>query len=397
MRNINPFRILPASLKRLCFASSLLAFVPYSYATENLTLTEDTQWYEVNIVIFKQNTPGFQNEQWRDRSQLNLQFPQRTVVLDDDSYDNINFDEVELEPYVPDDSLLVAELTRNNATPSTPVQQSPTLTVPIQVSSSDEPLLTDEEKAFFDNKQLLPKITAFRSINAEDEEFTQTLRRLRNSKAYKILTTKTWRQPGLTQNASIPVLIQAGEEFDGNYELEGTVNISLSRYLHVQSNLWLSEYVKQIELSNTWWEESTLENAPTFKGLLTDTTYALETEESGKQNLNNSTAIDSDDTNSTTQLLSSLNINETTAHYEAIRTVVIDESRRMRSNELHYLDHPLFGMVIKVTPYEAPIQEIEEEASTEINAEESSELPANKENQTATQNTQTTQQKTPTQ
>lgn len=27
-------------------------------------------------------------------------------------------------------------------------------------------------------------------------------------------------------------------------------------------------------------------------------------------------------------------------------------SRRMRSNELHYLDHPVFGVLVKVTPYE---------------------------------------------
>ncbi len=30
----------------------------------------------------------------------------------------------------------------------------------------------------------------------------------------------------------------------------------------------------------------------------------------------------------------------------------LKQSRRMRSRELHYLDHPLFGMAIMVTPYE---------------------------------------------
>ncbi len=379
MRNINSLSILPLSLKSAWFASSLLTFMPHAYASENLTLPEDTQWYEVNIVIFKQITPGFQNEQWRDREQLNLRFPHSTVMLDDESYDNISFDEIELEPYIPDDRLLGAELTLNDS-PYTPTPAI-NLTTPVasqQTVVAVELPLSDEEKAFFGNEELPPKITAFRSINTEDEEFTQTLRRLRNSKGYKILTTKTWRQPGLAQNASIPVLIQAGEEFDGNYELEGTINITLSRYLHVQSNLWLSEYVKQIELSNTWWEESTFEDAPTFEGLLTDSTYALETNELSEEALN--------DTGSTTPLLSALNINETTAHYEAIRTVVIDESRRMRSNELHYLDHPLFGMVIKITPYETPIPEIIEEDVTEVDTEINS-APVAKD-QTATQNTQ---------
>ncbi len=30
------------------------------------------------------------------------------------------------------------------------------------------------------------------------------------------------------------------------------------------------------------------------------------------------------------------------------------ESRRMRSGELHYLDHPLFGILVRATPYQAP-------------------------------------------
>ena len=30
------------------------------------------------------------------------------------------------------------------------------------------------------------------------------------------------------------------------------------------------------------------------------------------------------------------------------------QSRKMRSEEIHYLDHPLFGVIVQVTPYEAP-------------------------------------------
>ena len=32
----------------------------------------------------------------------------------------------------------------------------------------------------------------------------------------------------------------------------------------------------------------------------------------------------------------------------------LDEHRRMRSKNLHYLDNPEFGMLILITPYEAP-------------------------------------------
>lgn len=40
-----------------------------------------------------------------------------------------------------------------------------------------------------------------------------------------------------------------------------------------------------------------------------------------------------------------------------IRAAHIDRSRRMRSNEIHYLDHPLLGIVAKVTPIETAEEE----------------------------------------
>lgn len=33
----------------------------------------------------------------------------------------------------------------------------------------------------------------------------------------------------------------------------------------------------------------------------------------------------------------------------------MNESRRMRSNEVHYLDHPMFGVIAKVTPYKPEV------------------------------------------
>lgn len=44
-----------------------------------------------------------------------------------------------------------------------------------------------------------------------------------------------------------------------------------------------------------------------------------------------------------------------------LRAAEVSLSRRMRSDELHYLDHPLLGMVIRVTPYEEPEQPEESE------------------------------------
>ena len=207
-----------------------------------------------------------------------------------------------------------------------------------------------------------PNIIAFRTVPTVDEEFNQTIQRLKNSRGYKVLSQKTWRQPGLAANRSIPVLIQDGEQFDDNYELEGTINISLSRYLHVQSNLWLSDYVKQIDLSKTWWEEPTFEDASAlgeqgeFIGF-TDKYQQYGSPQGGQSLTLQQPEGDNNTDNMSGGVINSLSLQETTAHYEAIRTVVLNESRRMRSDEMHYLDHPLFGMLIKISPYTPPLEE----------------------------------------
>ena len=34
--------------------------------------------------------------------------------------------------------------------------------------------------------------------------------------------------------------------------------------------------------------------------------------------------------------------------------VLLSQTRRMRSNEVNYIDHPMFGVVVKVTPVTVP-------------------------------------------
>jgi len=44
------------------------------------------------------------------------------------------------------------------------------------------------------------------------------------------------------------------------------------------------------------------------------------------------------------------------------------QTRRMRSGELHYFDHPMFGMLVQITPYELPEPEIELEEGNELDS-----------------------------
>jgi hypothetical protein len=48
------------------------------------------------------------------------------------------------------------------------------------------------------------------------------------------------------------------------------------------------------------------------------------------------------------------NTEPSTGQYAIRRTVQMRQSRDMRSNEFHYLDHPALGLVISVMPYDLP-------------------------------------------
>lgn len=52
--------------------------------------------------------------------------------------------------------------------------------------------------------------------------------------------------------------------------------------------------------------------------------------------------------------------------------VKIDQQRRMRSDELHYLDHPLFGLLVRITPWQHPEQEKIKDMERALRAKESS-------------------------
>ncbi|MCP3673658.1 MAG: hypothetical protein GY829_04200, partial [Gammaproteobacteria bacterium] len=43
---------------------------------------------------------------------------------------------------------------------------------------------------------------------------------------------------------------------------------------------------------------------------------------------------------------------ESTIMRNVLNKYVMQQSRRLRRNEIHYLDHPLFGLLIQIRPYE---------------------------------------------
>ncbi len=151
---------------------------------------------------------------------------------------------------------------------------------------------------------------------AEDEYILKNVvKKLKRSGNYRILKHIAWRQPVVDKSESRPISIQAGRDFTDQYpeqayrqvefgdtstssardskvfELDGTINVVITRYVHFYSDL----------------------------------VYRLPRK------------IPPD-------------ISDALNRGQALVDYSVRSHRRMRSRELHYIDHPLVGILIEATP-----------------------------------------------
>ncbi|MCP4042695.1 MAG: hypothetical protein GY731_12200 [Gammaproteobacteria bacterium] len=195
--------------------------------------------------------------------------------------------------------------------------------------------LLDEEMAG-EPLAIAAKPHAFMLLDREQHELGEVRKLLKRSRPYRPLLHLAWRQPGFSRKESRAVHIRskiyhrggrgnavANKPTSAPYAplgnmdvnasgdtplnpipitlpLDGTVRLYRSRYLHVLADLRFYRPAQRRTLrSETGLEAESMEEVQ-------PTVFRLQ------------------------------------------------ESRRMRSKELHYLDHPILGLLIKVTPFELP-------------------------------------------
>lgn len=137
--------------------------------------------------------------------------------------------------------------------------------------------------------------------------------RLKHSGRYRVLYQAAWRQPITAKEQSTPVFIQGGKLYGESYEMEGVIDLHVSRYLHFEADIMLTEFTRQENPSerSPYWTNSGAESGQNPADPLSTTSYM-------------------------------------STSYTPTRVYRLHESRRMRSGERHYLDHPVLGLVVLV-------------------------------------------------
>jgi hypothetical protein len=131
---------------------------------------------------------------------------------------------------------------------------------------------------------------------------------LARSGSYTLLFHQAWRQTIYANKTNIA--ISGGKIFNGHHELEGSISLSVGQYLKIQTNLWLTKFAPAGTPIDTSWPE--LPHLPNTFATDVDTSLANPIQ----------------------------------------RIVKLNQERTMRSTEVHYIDHPLLGLIIKIVPVE---------------------------------------------
>ncbi|WP_417596534.1 CsiV family protein [Oceanospirillum sp.] len=149
--------------------------------------------------------------------------------------------------------------------------------------------------------------------------------RLKRRSGLRVMYHEAWSMPVYDRENSTPILIQGGEQFDNLFELEGSIEISVARYLHLDTNLYLREFEANHNTDQA--------NPADFNGRLSH-------HDSSVSVLQQNTAVP----NPSLALLGF-------RQYRVDTVIPLKQSRRMRSRDLHYIDNPRYGILIQLLPY----------------------------------------------
>jgi hypothetical protein len=144
-------------------------------------------------------------------------------------------------------------------------------------------------------------------LDAETFTLSSQAARLARTREYRVLLHGRWLQPVPPRNAPQPLLVQTGPRYGDAFALEGFFAVTLGRYLHFRADLAYREPLMG---------RNPLTRALAPTGLATSEPPDLELTPAGYMHLS--------------------------------------ESRRMRSEELHYLDHPKLGVLVRIEPVQIP-------------------------------------------
>lgn len=170
----------------------------------------------------------------------------------------------------------------------------------------------------------------FRQFSGVNNKLLSSAKKIEDSSRYELLLYTSWRQAGLPLSKTRAVRIRSEREYDisqltGQDEfgndiftqskvpaLDGTIKIELSRFLHIHADLLYQAPIQLLQETI-----SATDKAP---------------EKPLRQRLQLATE---------------------SAEHNYLQGFPLQARRKTRSKEIQYIDHPMYGLVVLITPVES--------------------------------------------
>lgn len=307
-------------------SSALLVFALLLCTVSSASIAQDERWYRVELLAFSQRGNELA-EQWEPTPQLRYPEMARFLMRPDE---------------VPTDSSEVPDT-------STPATETGT-----QTGAAEEAVINAEDilsEPSFEN--------AFVLLSSEQHELSAAANTMNRTGRYRVLFHGAWTQPVAARSEALPIILERSGDTGHWPALQGSIKLYLSRYLHLETNLWLNTNGDYLKGS---WRMSPPPLAP--ESVLSEDGSALlaklESNEDAAEIVRPDTDTAGDRPSNLYWLererLEKERLAEQQVHLQPVypfrHAALLQQKRRMRSKEVHYIDHPMLGLIIKLTPLE---------------------------------------------
>ncbi len=170
------------------------------------------------------------------------------------------------------------------------------------------PLLIDDE-------QFASQANGFELLSNDQLQLTEQRNRLQRHAAFKPLLHLAWRMPVQSKSSARPIHLFGGKNYAGKWAIDGNFEIYLNRYLFIDSQLLIRQ------------QSTTLVSAP------------QQPEFEVVDSENDVQVIKADES-----VFEPPQVNK----QKIINEALFAQTRRLRSGEIHYFDHPLMGIIVQI-------------------------------------------------
>ncbi|BFM06990.1 CsiV family protein [Halioxenophilus aromaticivorans] len=333
-------------VRKARFVKSLVGLAIASMAQASLAQSdadsgEQTPWYQIELIVFSQTLNEVDaQESWP--SDIVLAYPLGTTTLQPSPKEGAETSD-ELESQAPVESPTNQPKEYVGTQPEALDQASIDGGVP-----SSEPVTTEP----------------FTELSSDQHSLNTLVETLERNSKYRVLKHVAWRQPAYDSEDTRPVVMVGGDAFEDHHELEGTVALKVSRYLHLQTNLWMTQFYPNYGQQSGYTKWPALPDVPGSEIGVEGTPEALEYSSEGW-------LTDTSSANTSTSqfgLDSNFSSSEIKGPAYIIDNIIFNhQSRKLRTDELHYIDHPAMGIIAKVTEWDPTASNTEEMPGPALN------------------------------